>query len=207
MSVVAVDTNLALLNEFRESLKKTPDLGIRIAHWTAGSKTTPPEVRDCRAAVLRYVLQHNHKPVQILSSLKKALPSGALVFIIEEDDGLYSFEPPFPAFEELIRVWKKWARAYDADRLIGRKVPRMVTRAGLELVDLQVINHTPYRHGIDLFLEYFRLSFGVVSATTPKVLGASGAKALDRAFRQYAKKFGKDCFLYYPQVVTVARIP
>lgn len=207
IQVVAADTNPALISEFKNVLAKKPDSGIQILEWTAGTTQAPDEARKCKFVILRYVLQHNHDPVKVLRALKKQLAPGAIIFIVEEDDGLYQFEPSFPAFEKLILVWRKWAKAFKADRLIGRKVSGMVPKAGLELLDLQVLCHTPHRHGIETFLEYFKLSFNVVSSTTPKILSKKEAIQLERGFKEYSKKFGKRCFLYYPQVITVARVP
>ncbi len=206
ISVLAADTNEALLKELRDELKRLPDPGLSVIHWTAGASAPPTEIRSCKVAILRYVLQHNHKPVEILRALTQSLSKGTLVFLIEEDDGLYQFEPPFPAFEKLIGVWSKWAKAFKADRLIGRKLPKFAAKAGLEVVDLRVINHSPYLHGIESFLEYFKLSFDVVASTTPKVLNPTAARKMASDFDRYAAKNGPHCFIYYPQVVTVARV-
>ncbi len=205
--VVAADTNLALLSEFESALQTQPDAGIKIIKWTAGTTTIPKEVRTCKTVILRYVLQHNHRPIKILKSLKKSLGRGSLICIIEEDDGLYQFDPPFPAFERVIKIWDTWAKSYKADRCVGRKIPMMAAKAGLEVVDLNVLAHTPYSSDIDLFLEYFKLSFDIVTATSPRILNASQSHELTKAFDQYARKYGKNCFLFYPQVMTIVRVP
>lgn len=204
--IVAVDTNQALLDRFRAALAKKPDAKIDIHHWSAGTGTPPTAIKKCKAAILRYVLQHTHDPVAVLKSVARTLPKGALIFIVEEDDGLYQFEPEFPAFRKLIDVWDRWAKEYGGDRQIGRKIPHIAAEAGLEVKDVQVICHTHYEPGLDPLLDYFMLSFGIVCETSPKVLSKAEAARLTKEFKKYRDAAGKNCFFFYPQVITIAKV-
>jgi SAM-dependent methyltransferase len=204
--LVSADTNEALLEKFRNRLRKKPDSNIEVVHWSAGSAKAPASTKKCTAVILRYVLQHTHDPVQVLAEISKELRKGTTIFIIEEDDGLYQFYPEFNGMKKLIQVWKRWAAAYKADRMIGRKIPIIASKAGLKVVNFEVLCHSHYQTGIDPLLKYFMLSFDVVAETAPKVLSKMAAKKLAKDFEKFKRESAKDCFFFYPQAITIAKV-
>lgn len=204
--VVAADTNPALLGRFRSALKKNPDQGIEIIEWSAGQGKPPSQIQSCKAAVFRYILQHTQDPLKVLKSVTQELRKGTLVFIIEEDDGLFQFEPEFKAFRELIDHLRSWGKEFQTNRLMGRKIPYIASQAGLKVLDFEILCHTPYQTGIAPLLKYFILAMKIVSQTSPGVLSLMDVKRLEKEFEKYRKKYGKNCFFYYPQVITIARV-
>lgn len=205
--VLAVDGNPRLLERFEESLRDCPDPMLSCARWSVGESPPPADVSECKAAVIRYVLQHVHDPVAFMKEVGRALGRGSLMFIVEEEDGLYQMWPDIPALRTTIEIWQDWAAAFGGKREMGRTVPSVIHEAGLKVESVRVLCHTSSVVGFKPLVRYFALSLDILANTTPEVLSRERADELLEELAKVSKAEPEAQFLFYPQVVTVAKVP
>jgi SAM-dependent methyltransferase len=107
--------------------------------------------------LLRYVLQHTPDPARVLAEARRVLRPGGALVVVDVDDALIGLvEPSFP---ELVPIFTRLARAQGAsggDRLIGRRLSRLLRAAGFDDVLLRPFSISSDDHPI----EHFALHLG-----------------------------------------------
>lgn len=104
------------------------------------------------AAIVRFVFQHLADPAVAARELTRVVRPGGVVAAIEVDGQLWGLAEP--AAPEVTPVQAKiWAaqRGRGGDRMIGRRLPRVLRTAGFADVRTTVYAYSSYEHGLDAF--------------------------------------------------------
>jgi SAM-dependent methyltransferase len=140
---VAVDLDLSLVQA------DVPGLELLQADILAGP--APPGGFDLVTA--RAVLHHvADAEAAVANLLASARPGGAIV-LIEPDFLPVSVAQP-PQIREFWRGWLAWSREEGIDYFIGRRLPTMLSRRGLQ--DIQATAETALYNGGSLWADYWR---------------------------------------------------
>lgn len=155
----------------------------------------------CKTCVVRFVLQHSPKPLELLSSLYDALPKGARLFIIEEDDRLFMSHGTFPEWDKAVQAWKRACSLTGTNSQVGLALPFIVRGAGF-IVDDFSIN---LRHSLmapNDFFSLFSLVLSTFKETLPGLMSDDDFAAVRGALNEEKPK---GFIATYPQVLLVAR--
>lgn len=207
VAIVAAEANASLLQAFRKRLLEEPDDITTVVSWYAGVEPPPVEVRGCRMALLRLVLQHVENPRELLHEIGNVLGPGGQIGVIEEDDGFFQIEPELPAFLRVVALWKAYVDEHDGERYMGRRIPRLAEEAGLRIRALKVVVHTNINLGIFRLMEYFGATLQLIAASSPGILSMEEAQQLIHELDVFARDAGRRCFVGYPQIITLIDVP
>ncbi|MFG0257459.1 MAG: class I SAM-dependent methyltransferase [Phycisphaerales bacterium JB043] len=108
----------------------------RLVDFRAGDVHDPP-LRDDEwgtfdLAWTRFVLEHVRRPLEIVDQMARAVRVGGDVILVDDDHEILRLWPEAPEFQ---RAWEAYLRSYQAigcDPNIGRKLPQLLARAGLD---------------------------------------------------------------------------
>ncbi len=102
--------------------------------------------------LLRYVIQHFADPAALLAEARRVLRPGGLLVLIDVDAELWGVAEPI--YPELASVHARVATAQGAaggDRMVGRRLTRMLRAAELESVVLRTFSTTSDEHPVEAF--------------------------------------------------------
>ena len=143
--VTGVDTDAALLALARERLPG--------GEFVAAAAEELPFADDAfDGAVTRLVLQHVPDPAAVARELARVVRPGGLVVAIDVDGGLWGLSEPY--LPELAAIQAKaWSasRERGGDRMIGRRLHRILAGAGLAEVALRPYAYHSDALGLDAF--------------------------------------------------------
>lgn len=155
----------ALLSRLRQALPDALLLGLDADRDLIGyAATTDVPVLMARAekipmrsasvgtVILRYVTQHLHDPRVVLDECRRVLRPGGCLAVIEVDADLWGVaEPTYPALATIhARIARAQARA-GGDRLIGRRLTRLLRAAGFRDVVIRPFAVTSDDRGVEAF--------------------------------------------------------
>ncbi len=127
--ILALDSDPELLAHARRRLAEHGER-VRVLEGTV--QDPPPAARGADFALLRLVLQHQADPVDAVRGLAATMAAGGVLAAIDVDGGLWGLAEPF--FPELMaihaRAWQSQQQR-GGDRFIGRRLTRILSRAGL----------------------------------------------------------------------------
>jgi SAM-dependent methyltransferase len=104
------------------------------------------------AVLLRYVLQHVLDPARVLSEALRVLRPGGLLLVVEVDGALPGLVEPY--FPEVVPIYARVSTVQSAaggDRLIGRRLTRLLRGAGCDDVVLRPYAITSDERPIEAF--------------------------------------------------------
>jgi ubiquinone/menaquinone biosynthesis C-methylase UbiE len=113
----------------------------------------------------RNVLQHLSRPVDVLRTMWASVRAGGVV-VVEDADFEGSFcDPPNPAFDFWVDAYQQALRASGGDPLLGRKLHRLFTTAGIPAPQLSVVQRA------DVTGEAKTLPYSTVATTAETIVG------------------------------------
>jgi SAM-dependent methyltransferase len=140
--VVAVDLDLSLTS-------KAPGVEFRQADILAG----PVAPGNFDLVTCRAVLHHVGDVATALANLLGSARPGATVLVIEPDFLPVSIAEP-PAVRDFWQGWLAWSRDQGIDYFLGRRVPQLLSAAGL--ADVGATAETALYNGGSLWAAYWR---------------------------------------------------
>lgn len=130
----------------------------------------------------RYVLEHVADPAAVVAGMRRVLRRGGRVAVMENDVSLVRLDPPCPAFDEVWASFAELQRALGGDGLIGRRLFRLLQRAGFREVELSVQPEMHWAGSLGWPAWVTNIIGNVESARSALVArGFASAAAVDRA--------------------------
>jgi SAM-dependent methyltransferase len=141
--LIAIDADESLL-------RHATHLGVPLAAGQA--EALPLRSGSVGTALLRYVMQHLPAPAPVLAELRRVLQPGGLLAVIDVDGGLWGLaEPLFPDLASLHERLASRQREAGGQRLIGRRLTRLLRDAGFHDVVMRPFAVTSDERPIDDF--------------------------------------------------------
>lgn len=102
--------------------------------FRAGDVLNPPlreeEWGSFDVAHARFVLEHLHDPLPVVSKMVRAVRAGGRIILADDDHGMMRVSPDPPGFSDL---WQAYIRSYDRNRtdpFIGKRLVALLHAAG-----------------------------------------------------------------------------
>ncbi len=148
------DSPLVALDHDPELLDRARGLHLKNVEFVEGDAADTGLPHDSFDVVLsRYLFQHLGDPVSVAREAVRLLKPGGLQVIVDVDDELWGVaEPSFP---HLRRIYSQAIAAQaerGGNRLIGRRLGRILRDAGCRDVSLEVFSYNSDERGIQCFL-------------------------------------------------------
>ncbi|MEX5590292.1 methyltransferase domain-containing protein [Pseudomonas urmiensis] len=173
----------------------------KVEQCRVGDDPFPNSLRGkCKTCLIRFVLQHSPDPLKLLSSLYKVLPTGAKVFIIEEDDRLFVSHGDFPAWNKAVALWRHACGITKTNSKMGLELPAVVERAGFVVEDFSIELRNNVKDS-KAFFELFEAVLVMFQETLPSVVTNEELLPILAALRGAPPP---NFVATYPQVLLVA---
>lgn len=199
------DVNTHLLNKLSKQIKDRNTDNIETIPWSAGDEKMPDQLKGVKSVVMRMLLQHTLDPVQVLKSLKNELSNNTDIFIIEDDLSFYEVDPPSESFKKIINIIDNYCTSQKSNVYIGKQVPRLAIKAGLDVIKTEILFHNNINLGSDRLMNFFRWSTLLVAKTSPEIISEHEALQLIGELDDFVNTNKQSCFFNHALVITHAR--
>jgi len=122
VDVLGIDANTALL--------PNATLHQRTAFAVGNAYDLTQYQGQFDAVVIRFMLQHIRNPDQVVAQSFQALRPGGIAVLIDSDDGYTIVSPPDREFSGLLAETQRRQAEHGGDRMIGRRLARLLADAG-----------------------------------------------------------------------------
>ena len=181
--VTSVDRDESLLEDAKAHLAGRGLERVTFLHGSADATGLPSGRFDFSFA--RLLFQHLPDPDAVAREVFRLLkPGGAFAVIDADDDMLAIFDPPIPGFAELAKQIAAVQEKRGGNRRIGRRLWRILSRAGF--TDVTVAS--AIAHSDELGIDPFRRQFDVGMLThlvRAGVMSAEQLQQLEAAAKAY----------------------
>ncbi|MFH1728374.1 MAG: class I SAM-dependent methyltransferase [Pseudomonadota bacterium] len=205
MSFVCADVNETFLSILDKRLINDKLDNIKTIKYSAGHEKVPALINKCKTVIMRMFLQHTLDPLKVLSDLRHELKQGTDIFIIEDDLSFYDIDPPLKAFNRFVEIVDEYCTGFASNVYIGKSIPRLANKAGLKVINTEMLIHNNIKYGSDRLMDFFRLSL-MLLAKTSSVVDEEEALKLIEKFDEFVIKNKEACFFFHAFVVTHARV-
>ncbi len=153
-SVVGVEISDEAVELARTFLEERRLTNAEVLHGDAKSTGLPRASFDLATA--RLVLVNIPEPEEVIAEMVALVKPGGVVALHEADWGAHVCDPPLPEWDRLMVTLEAYATANGIDLFVGRRVPRMLTTAGLEDVQVNPLIHAygPGHSRRSLYLQF-----------------------------------------------------
>ncbi|MEC8425683.1 MAG: methyltransferase domain-containing protein [Myxococcota bacterium] len=149
--VVGVDADPKLLAQARARAAAQARHNAAFVQAWADRMPLDSDMADLTYA--RFLFQHLPHPVAVAQEMARVTKTGGRVVVVDTDDSAILVEPPVPGLEEVIRGSQVGQARMGGDRLVGRKLRRILHEAGLVDIEVQVVPFTSDMVGMKTFAD------------------------------------------------------
>jgi len=154
--------------------------------------------------VLRFVAQHVSDPLRLLRTIHDTLPSGGMLYVIEEDDAFFTAHPPAPPFEAAFAIWRRVCAAGGSNSKIGRELPWLAREAGFEIEAFDIHLRNNIEAGDHLYRQYAN-AVRVFHRTNPELVPADEMEQTVAGLEALAAHQDAQLLATYPQFYLAAK--
>jgi ubiquinone/menaquinone biosynthesis C-methylase UbiE len=147
---VGIDTSSDLLRVARDTIEPEH---TNLAFLDGNAYATGLPDRSLDFVYCRLLYQHLDSPETALREARRLLRPGGRLCVVDVDDAWLTLEPTCVAFDRLTRAARAGQARRGGDREIGRKLPRLMKRAGFDPVRFQVVSVSSLELGLPTFLD------------------------------------------------------
>jgi ubiquinone/menaquinone biosynthesis C-methylase UbiE len=154
-SVIGLERNAEEVQRAQQFVVDNRLTNVQVMHADARASGLPNAAFDLATA--RLLLVNVPNPEEIVAEMVRLVRPGGVVALHEADlIGHQMCHPPLPAWTRLFQLLNTYAEMNGIDRFVGRRVPRMLRKAGLVDVRVNPLLHVyPPDHGSRMILLEF----------------------------------------------------
>ena len=136
---VRVAPGLAVGLEVSEAqLRSAPSTARALCFVRADAHAPPFRERTFDLAYCRFLLEHVHDPMGVLTATYTVLKPGGVVCVQENTILVNAFDPECPTFDLVWRQFVELQKRLGGDAMIGKKLFRLLSQAGFSEVALSL---------------------------------------------------------------------
>lgn len=144
------------MDKAKNLLEHVPSSQVQFVQSSVYDTGLPDDSYDF--AIARLLFLHLNDPQEAVQEIYRILKPGGKLVIIYIDDGIFgAVNPDIPSLPSVIRKVAEQQATKGGNRIIGRSLPRLLTRAGFSDVDMDVVIQHSDLHRI----EGFKLQFDI----------------------------------------------